>query len=287
MAERKSAPSAHVQKPAARKRAPSAGINGRAKLNGHTEAAASSDEAMPRAARKTAGTLATAHTSQPAEPRNGNSSQQAYERLRHKIIESELTPGSYVLEQELALMLGVSRTPIREAAIRLEGEGLVEIVPRHGIRIVPTSVSDIRHIYQVLTSLESTAAGLAAARSGVDLSPLENACQQMTDALAAQNMQAWAVADEAFHESLVQLGGNMRLAQIVMNCRDQVHRVRRFTQQLRPHPQPKKSIDEHYEIIDAIRRGDAARASRLYRAHRERGWRDQTAVLQQHGISQA
>ncbi len=221
------------------------------------------------------------------EPRNGNSSQQAYERLRQKIIESELAPGSHLLEQELAEMLGVSRTPIREAAIRLQGEGLVEIVPRHGIRIVPTSVTDISHIYQVLISLESTAAGLVAARPGVDLSPLENACQQMTDALEAQDMHAWAAADEAFHEALVQLGGNARLAQVVMNCRDQVHRVRRFTQQLRPHPQPKKSIAEHFEIIEAMRRGDAARASRLYRAHRERGWREQTAVLQQYGINQA
>lgn len=221
------------------------------------------------------------------EPRNGNSSQHAYHRLRQKIIESELTPGSYLLEQELALMLGVSRTPIREAAIRLQGEGLVEIVPRHGIRIVPTSISDISHIYQVLTSLESTAAALVAARRDVDLSPLENACQQMTDALEAQDMHAWAAADEAFHEALVNLGGNARLAQVVMNCRDQVHRVRRFTQQLKPHPQPKKSIAEHYEIIEAMRRGDAARASRLYRAHRERGWRDQTAVLQQYGIHQA
>ncbi|WP_260854423.1 GntR family transcriptional regulator [Paraburkholderia sp. BCC1884] len=223
----------------------------------------------------------------PSEARNGNSSQQAYESLRQKIIESELMPGSYLLEQELALMLGVSRTPIREAAIRLQGEGLVEIVPRHGIRIVPTSVSDISHIYQVLISLESTAAALVAARSAVDLSPLDNACQQMTDALAAHDMQAWASADEAFHEALVHLGGNARLAQVVTNCRDQVHRVRRFTQQLRPHPQPKKSIAEHYEIIDAIRRGDAARASRLYRLHRERGWREQTAVLQQHGIQHA
>ncbi|MFM0500245.1 GntR family transcriptional regulator [Paraburkholderia caffeinilytica] len=220
-------------------------------------------------------------------PRNGNSSQHAYDRLRQMIIESELTPGSYLLEQDLALMFGVSRTPIREAAIRLQGEGLVEIVPRHGIRIVPTSVSDISYIYQVLISLESTAAALVAARSDVDLSPLEKACQQMTDALDAQDMHAWAAADEAFHEALVHLGGNARLAQVVMNCRDQVHRVRRFTQQLRPHPQPKKSIAEHYEIIEAMRRGDAARATRLYRAHRERGWREQTAVLQQYGIHQA
>jgi len=279
--ERKSAAPEHAIKPAAKKRAvaggkPNAGT-GRAVKTTASKTPEQSQRAVSYESQSVAQT----------EPRNGNSSQQAYERLRHKIIESELTPGSYLLEQELALMLGVSRTPIREAAIRLQGEGLVEIVPRHGIRIVPTSVSDISHIYQVLTSLESTAAALVAARSGVDLSPLENACRKMTEALAEQDMQAWALADEAFHEALVQLGGNARLAQVVMNCRDQVHRVRRFTQRLRPHPQPKKSIDEHYEIIEAIRRGDAARASRLYRAHRERGWREQTAVLQQHGIHQA
>src|ERR1700759_203113 len=71
-----------------------------------------------------------------------NSTELAYRELRRRIIESELTPGSHFLEQELGLMLGFSRTPIREAAIRLQGEGLVQIVPRHGIRIVPTSISD-------------------------------------------------------------------------------------------------------------------------------------------------
>ena len=74
-------------------------------------------------------------------------------------------------------MLGFSRTPIREAAMRLQGEGLVQIVPRHGIRIVPTSISDIKHIYQVLISLESTAAGLVASRKDIELAPLVDACE--------------------------------------------------------------------------------------------------------------
>jgi DNA-binding GntR family transcriptional regulator len=220
-------------------------------------------------------------------PARRNTTELAYRELRRRIIESELTPGSYLLEQELGLMLGFSRTPIREAALRLQGEGLVQIVPRHGIRIVPTSISDIKHIYQVLMSLESTAAGLVAARKDVDLTPLVHACDAMTDALERGDMLAWAEADEVFHETLVALSGNARLRGIVMNCRDQVHRVRRFTQMVKPHPQPSKSIQEHYAIIEAMRCGDAAKASGLYRAHRERGWRDQTNVLQQYGIQQA
>lgn len=211
----------------------------------------------------------------------------AYAELRRRIIESELTPGSYLLEQEVALMLGFSRTPIREAAIRLQGEGLVQIVPRHGIRIVPTSLSDIENIYQVLISLESTAAGLVASRKDVDLTPLVEACETMTAALERADLLAWTAADEVFHETLIALSANARLKSVVMNCRDQVHRVRRFTQMVKAHPQPRASIQEHYAIIDAIRRGDASKASALYRAHRERGWRDQTKVLEQFGIQQA
>jgi len=227
---------------------------------------------------------AAAETSRPVRR---NTTELAYTELRRRIIESELTPGSYLLEQELGLMLGYSRTPIREAAIRLQGEGLVQIVPRHGIRIVPTSLSDIRNIYQVLISLESTAAALVASREDADLAPLVNACETMTDALEGGDMLTWAAADEVFHETLIALSGNTRLKSVVMNCRDQVHRVRRFTQMVKPHPQPLESIQEHYAIIDAMRCGDAAKASDLYRAHRERGWRDQTIVLQQYGIQQA
>lgn len=216
-----------------------------------------------------------------------NSTELAYRELRRRIIESELTPGSHFLEQELGLMLGFSRTPIREAAIRLQGEGLVQIVPRHGIRIVPTSISDIRNIYEVLISLESTAAGLAASRDDVDLAPLVLACDSMSEALERGDMLTWAAEDEVFHETLVALSGNTRLARVVMNCRDQVHRVRRFTQMVKAHPQPRESIQEHRAIIETIRSRDAAKASDLYRAHRERGWRDQTNVLQQYGIQQA
>ncbi len=156
------------------------------------------------------------------KPVKANTTELAYCELRRRIIESELTPGLYLLEQKLGLMLGFSCTPIREAAIRLQGEGLVQIVPRHGIRIVPTSISDIRHIYQVLISLESMAAGLVAARDDVDRAPLDRACDNMSAALERGDMLTWAADDEVFHETLVELSDNARLARVVMNCRDQV-----------------------------------------------------------------
>src|SRR5262249_13351140 len=96
------------------------------------------------------------------------STDRVYSALRRKVIDSELSPGSQILEQELAMMLGVSRTPLREALVRLENEGLLEIIPRHGVRIIPMSVADMKEIYQVLVSLESTAAATLAAKPPSD-----------------------------------------------------------------------------------------------------------------------
>ena len=72
--------------------------------------------------------------------------------------------GEMFTEEQLASMLKMSRTPAREAMLRLAKDGLVEVRPRHGMRIKPVSVADIREIYEVLTGLESTAAALAAQR---------------------------------------------------------------------------------------------------------------------------
>lgn len=211
-----------------------------------------------------------------------------YERIRKKVLDSELAPGSQILEQELAVMLGVSRTPVREAVIRLHNEGLLEIIPRHGVRIVPIAVSDMREIYDVLISLEPRAAELLAIRgaSPKELRPLEVCCERMTDALARDEMEEWALADEEFHLGIVRLSGNRRLADIVLNCWDQVHRARYFTLRLRKHPHPSKSIEEHYEIIEAIRRGDAKAASDIYRRHRDRGLKEQVDVMMAFRIHQ-
>ncbi len=217
---------------------------------------------------------------EPKPPRR-NSPDAVYDRLRKMILDSELAPGSQILEQELAVMLGVSRTPVREAAIRLQNEGLLEIVPRHGVRVVPIAVADMREIYDVLISLEPRAAELLATRgaSPKELRELEASCQKMTDTLARGEMEKWALADEEFHLGIVKLSNNRRLVDIVLNCWDQVHRARTFTLRLRQHPQPSTSIKEHYEIIEAIRRGDANAARQLYRRHRERGLKEQISVM--------
>ena len=103
----------------------------------------------------------------PAAPRSGKGgresfAERAYRELKRRILDNRLTVGTQYMEQEVAELLSMSRTPTREALIRLANEGLVEIRPRHGMRIKPISLRDMREIYEVITALEASAAALAA-----------------------------------------------------------------------------------------------------------------------------
>lgn len=203
----------------------------------------------------------------------------AYQTMRGRILDNQWAPGFRALEQELALTLGMSRTPVREALIRLANEGLVEVVPRHGMRVLPMSAADMDEIYQVLGSLEATAAELVAARkpAAKEIAPLQEASRAMDEALKRDDLDAWAQADERFHRFLVELCGNRLLAATVQNFWDRAHRARMFTLRLRP--KPVNSTREHTELVRAIRKGDVAAARELHRAHRERGRRELTAIL--------
>ncbi len=137
----------------------------------------------------------------------------AYEQVRRRILDNVWPPGHQALEQEVALALGMSRTPVREALMRLRNEGLVEVVPRHGMRVLPVSAADMREIYEILTALECMAAELLAARqpTKAQLAPLVNATKAMDRALKSGDLDAWAAADELFHAQLVELAGNRQL----------------------------------------------------------------------------
>ena len=146
----------------------------------------------------------------------------AYQAIRQRILDAVWPPGHQALEQEVALALGMSRTPVREALIRLQNDGLVEVVPRHGMRVLPVSVHDMREIYEILTALECLAAELLARRQpdARTLKPLTDANKAMDKALKAGDLEAWAAADESFHKQLVELAGNRQLQATVMNYWD-------------------------------------------------------------------
>jgi DNA-binding GntR family transcriptional regulator len=204
----------------------------------------------------------------------------AYEQIRRRILDNAWPPGHRALEQEVALALGMSRTPVREALARLRNEGLVEVIPRHGMRVLPVSPNDMREIYQILTALECMAAELLAQRKPGDaqLKPLVEATRAMDKALRADDLDAWAAADERFHAQLLELAGNRQLQATVLNYWDRAHRARLFTLRLRP--KPVNSTKEHMQMVERLRAGDAEGAARVTRAHRERANQELIALFE-------
>jgi DNA-binding GntR family transcriptional regulator len=193
--------------------------------------------------------------------------------LRQMIFSGALTPGSDHLETELATQLGMSRTPVREAALMLQAQGLVE---------VPVSAQDMRDIYDILTELESLAAARAAeaAYSKADLSTLAATIHDMDAALDADDLRGWADADDRFHRELVRLGRNARLSMIVSVMRDQVRRARATTLFIRP--KPSKSNADHRIVYQAIAERDAVKAHDTHHAHRRAACDMLVALLEKH-----
>lgn len=197
-----------------------------------------------------------------------SSTKRAIHELRARIFSGDLPAGSDHLETELADLLEMSRTPIREAILTLNGQGLLAMRPRKGVRILPLAPEDMAEIYDVLTELESLSAEQAAKAeySDEDLATLARELDSMDAALALSDLDAWSKADERFHNELVRLGGNSRVRAIVEMMSDQVRRARNTTLYIRP--MPTKSNEDHRALLQAIRSADAEAARQIQYRHR-------------------
>jgi DNA-binding GntR family transcriptional regulator len=204
---------------------------------------------------------------------------EAYDRLKSEIRTNSMPPGFQATEPEIALRLGMSRTPIREALIRLDAEGLVELKPRHGARVLPISADDMSEIYGLLISIEPDAAADLAAMGlpETELEPLEQAMHGMEQALAKGDLDDWAAADDRFHLTMLEMSGNARRESFVKRLYDQVHRARIVTLRLRKPPE--QSTREHRDVLEHIKAGDVEATRRAFRAHRERTAKELMAIL--------
>ncbi len=203
------------------------------------------------------------------EQKNQSSALIAKDQIKQLIFSGELLADSNYLETELADRLGMSRTPVRQATLMLEAQGLLEVQPRKGVRINSISIKDMEDIYEILTELECLAARRAAQADlkKTDLKLLLDAINAMETALASEDREAWAMADEAFHTELVRLGGNRRIESMVSNVNDQVRRARAFTLNMRP--LPTKSNKDHKKLYTSILKGNAEAAHDTHRKHRK------------------
>ncbi|MET1416712.1 GntR family transcriptional regulator [Roseibium sp. HPY-6] len=215
----------------------------------------------------------------PAFEVNVSLADQAYAVLRDAILKNQLAPGYFASEREVSERFDLSRTPVREALLRLRDEGLVEVQPRRGVRVLPLSVKDVREIHQVARALELEAALLLCERDTDEaIVSLYQHTADMRSAIDAGDRDAWVVADTRFHLSIVASSGNDRLIQQYNSLRVLTDRARLFVLHIRD--LPVKSTEEHIAMLNAIKVRQKEEVATLYRAHWERTTNEMIEIIE-------
>jgi len=195
--------------------------------------------------------------------------------LRNGILAGDIAPGTRLLEVPLAAELGVSRGPVREALRQLEQEGLVEFFPHRGAVVVGVAEAEVDTIYGIRALLEGRAFARACRIvTDADLDSLAETVDRMVEASEAGNVAAVTEHDLAFHGRVVELSGFQYLRRLWTSI-DGVVRSRTFHTAERPELTDPAAARvwlvgpsiEHRELIDALRSGRPALASRAATAH--------------------
>lgn len=188
--------------------------------------------------------------------------------IRQAIGELVLKPRETLSEKELATILGVSKTPVREALIRLSVEGLVSTLPRSGTHVTPIDPEDLFEAMVIREALETTAVRLAARRAdGRGKSLLKETMARQNEALLAGDVIAFHRADDDLHREIVVASGLRRLWSLLEPVRVTLNRVRYLAA---PIPGRIEALTvQHQEIVNAILANDAEAAVCSMRTHLE------------------
>ena len=173
------------------------------------------------------------------------------ETIRQAIVDGVFSPGERLMEIQLADEMGVSRTPVREAIRKLELEGFVVMIPRRGTYVADISIKDINEVYEIRTSLEVLAAGLAAERiSDEELETMQRLLVEIGQHIEDGNIEKIVEIDTAFHDVLYKASRNKRLAGIINNLREQITVIRRRSMMYPGRLQ--NTMEEHRILVDSI-----------------------------------
>jgi DNA-binding GntR family transcriptional regulator len=191
-----------------------------------------------------------------------------YTKLKNAILAGTLKPMERITENQVAARFGLSRTPVREAFRRLEAEGLILVVPQRGSFVSQPSVEDILEIYQMRAPLEGMAARIAAESiTGAQLQHLEELLRAEAQRRDRPSAERSLRLNREFHAVIFACTRNKRLASLLMDMQDQVHRVR----VLWPSTLARlgETWKEHEQILAALKERDGEAAERLMREHLE------------------
>lgn len=201
----------------------------------------------------------------PAAPAREAAGAAAYALLRDAIVRTVLKPGAALSEAEVALKMGVSRTPVREAFRKLAAEQLLLVSPQVGTSVAKLSVRAIRNALFVRHALECAAVRLAAAAPAAARRGLGEIVQRQRRAIAAGDVEMNLAQDEAFHRTIMVLAGHEEAWPLVAQARDHLERLRRIAiPELRGN---EDAVRQHAGIAAAVADGDAALAERLLGQH--------------------
>jgi DNA-binding GntR family transcriptional regulator len=193
----------------------------------------------------------------------------AYVALRNAILAMDAYDPDADLrldEKSLAANLGVSRTPVREALARLEHEGLVEILPRRGVRVVRKSKAEIVEMIIAWAALESMAARLMCERAGdEEIGSLRTLFSKFEEGEVRSRLDEYSVANLRFHQRIVELGHSELIANMADGLLVHVRAIRRHT--IGEADRVERSIVDHMQIVEALEARDAELAERLVRGH--------------------
>ena len=204
-------------------------------------------------------------------PRGRSAAQLAYDYVKARLLDGRFAGGTLLSENEIAQRLDVSRTPVRQAFVQLEAEGLLELYPRRGALVVPISPSEAEDVFEARMLIEQHAARRAGAGGAGVLASLAAALRDhiaaQQDALA-EGGAGFAWSDRAFHRAIVEAGGNRLLTRQYDALRDRHQRIAAVTIARDP-SRIERFVAEHREIAAAFEAGDADRAAELLAAHLE------------------
>jgi DNA-binding GntR family transcriptional regulator len=188
------------------------------------------------------------------------------ERLRALIVEGQLKSGAKIAEPELCERFGVSRTPLREALKVLAAEGLVELAPNRGARVAKISAEAIEELFPIMGMLEALAGELCCQRmTADDMALLEALHARMLAHWKAGEWMPYGRLNRQIHEEIFRIGGNETLAAMYQSLLVRTHAVR-FIARKTPE-RWKEAIEDHEQIMAALRKRDAAAISAVMRAH--------------------
>jgi DNA-binding GntR family transcriptional regulator len=202
------------------------------------------------------------------DPADGEASVQplaavAYDQILDAVVAGKLPGGTVVQERLLARLLNLSRTPIREAIRRLEGEGLLTRVSPRVLMVSRVTIAEVLEILSVRRLLEVEAAGNAVGK--VRSVEIDGLAARVHAILNSETVTAeeYHLLDDDIHEGIANASGNLTLCTIISDLRRRtaMFDMRRIPERFRP------SCEEHLRILDALSRGDAEAARREIAAH--------------------